>query len=85
VKPCIAAARGFTLTELAVAFTIISLLLAAGLYTLSAQTEQRNFEETRQRLETARELLLAFAVANGRLPCPAQRASSGDEALTWGP
>jgi prepilin-type N-terminal cleavage/methylation domain-containing protein len=71
--------RGFTLTELAVVFTIIALLLAAGMYTLSAQIEQRNFEETRRRLEAARELLLAFAVANGRLPCPAISTSGGRE------
>ncbi len=69
-------ARGFTLTELAVVFTIISLLLAAGMYTLSAQTEQRNFEETRRRLEAARELLLGFAIVNGRLPCPARSAAT---------
>lgn len=76
--------RGFTLTELAVVFTIISLLLATALYTLSAQTEQRNFEETRRRLEAARELLLAFAVANGRLPCPAITSSGGQEAPVGG-
>jgi prepilin-type N-terminal cleavage/methylation domain-containing protein len=76
-------ARGFTLTELAVVFTIISFLLAAGMYTLSAQTEQRNFEETRQRLEAARELLLGFALANGRLPCPAGTGSP-DEAPVGG-
>lgn len=72
--------HGFTLTELAVVFTIISLLLATAMYTLSAQTEQRNFEETRRRLEAARELVQAFAVANGRLPCPATTASAGQEA-----
>jgi prepilin-type N-terminal cleavage/methylation domain-containing protein len=76
--------RGFTLTELAVVFTIIALLLAAGMYTLSAQTEQRNFEETRRRLEAARELLLAFAVANGRLPCPAISSSGGQESPVGG-
>jgi prepilin-type N-terminal cleavage/methylation domain-containing protein len=74
--------RGFTLTELAVVFTIISLLLATALFTLSAQTEQRNFEETRRRLEAARELILAFAIVNGRLPCPATAASAGAEAFT---
>lgn len=78
-------ARGFTLTELAVVFAIISLLLAAGLFTLSAQTEQRNFDETRRRLEAARELLLGFAIANGRLPCPASAASGGAEAITTPP
>jgi prepilin-type N-terminal cleavage/methylation domain-containing protein len=76
--------RGFTLTELAVVFVIISLLLATALFTLSAQTEQRQFQETRQRLDAARELLLAFAVANGRLPCPATSASSGFEAPVGG-
>lgn len=78
-------ARGFTLTELVVVFTIISLLLAAAMYTLSAQTEQRDFEETRRRLEAARELLLAFAIVNGRLPCPATAGSAGTEAITTPP
>lgn len=75
--------RGFTLTELAVVFAIVSLLLAAGMFTLSAQTDVRNFEETRRRLEMARELLLAFALVNGRLPCPA--TTSGAEAITTPP
>jgi prepilin-type N-terminal cleavage/methylation domain-containing protein len=76
--------RGFTLTELAVVFVIVSLLLGTAMYTLSAQMDQRNFEETRRRLEAARELLLAFAIVNGRLPCPATAGSSGDEAPTGG-
>jgi hypothetical protein len=49
------------------------------MYTLSGQTEQRNFEETRRRLEQARELLLSFAIVNGRLPCPARSTSLGAE------
>ena len=69
--------RGFSLVELAVALAIIGFLMAAGMYTLAAQQEQRSFEETRRRLEAARELLLAFAIANGRLPCPG--TASGDE------
>jgi prepilin-type N-terminal cleavage/methylation domain-containing protein len=73
--------RGFTLTELAVVFVIISLLLATAMYTLSAQTEQRNFEETRRRLEAARELLLAYAVAQGRLPCPASTTTGANAGL----
>jgi len=68
--------RGFTVTELAVVLTIVAFLLASLMYTLSAQTEQRNLEETRRRMEQARELLLAYAVVNGRLPCPARFASN---------
>lgn len=78
---------GFSLVELAVVFVIISLLLATAMYTLSAQGDQRNFEETRRRLEAARELLLAFAIANGRLPCPASTttgATAGMEAPAGG-
>jgi prepilin-type N-terminal cleavage/methylation domain-containing protein len=67
---------GFTLVELAVVMTVVALLLASLMYTLSAQVEQRNFEETRRRLDQARELLLSFAIVNGRLPCPGRYTSS---------
>ncbi|MGH8598705.1 MAG: type II secretion system protein, partial [Gammaproteobacteria bacterium] len=70
---------GFSLVELAVVLAIVGFLLGTLMYTLSAQTEQRNFEETRRRLDQARELLLAFAIVNKRLPCPATAASAGDE------
>ena len=68
--------RGFTLTELAVVLTIVAFLLASLMFTLSAQTETRNFEETRRRLDQARELLLSYTLVNGRLPCPARSAAT---------
>ena len=71
--------RGFTLVELAVVLTIVAFLLASLMYTLSAQTEQRNFDDTRRRLDQARELVLSFAIVNGRLPCPARSTSAGVE------
>lgn len=73
------AARGFTLVEIAVVMMIVALLLGGLMYTLAAQIEQRAIEETRSRLEAARELLLSYAIVNGRLPCPATTTSSGDE------
>lgn len=78
------ASRGFSLVELAVVMTIVALLLGGLMYTLGAQTEQRNFEETRRRLEQARELVLAFALVNGRLPCPARSAATSSPATTAG-
>jgi len=82
-------ARGFSLVELAVVISIVAFLMGGLMYTLSAQTEQRSFEETRRRLEQARELVLAFAITNGRLPCPARTAATaapvtvpGDEVVT---
>lgn len=63
---------GFTLTEVAVVFFIIALLLGGAIMTLQAQTEQRNFEETQRRLNAAAEAILSFALVNRRLPCPAR-------------
>lgn len=78
------AARGFSLMELAVVLAIAGLLLGSLTFTLSAQVEQRNRSETDRRLAEARELLLGFALSNGRLPCPATLASAGDEAPAGG-
>jgi type II secretory pathway pseudopilin PulG len=77
-------AQGFTLVELAVVFTIVALLVASLLYTLSAQTEQRAQDDTRRRLEQARELVLSFAVVKGRLPCPARSANTTAPVTTAG-
>ena len=44
---------------------------------LATQIEQRRVEETRKQIEVAREALFGFAMANGRLPCPASAASNG--------
>jgi prepilin-type N-terminal cleavage/methylation domain-containing protein len=69
--------RGFTLTEMAIVIAIVGLLMVSAMFTLSAQFEQRNFDETRRRLEAAQELLVSYALVNGRLPCPG--VASGDE------
>lgn len=64
-------ARGFTLAEMAVVFAIFALLIGGAVATLSAQTEQRNIEETQRRLNAAADAVIAFAIVNRRLPCPA--------------
>lgn len=76
--------HGFSLTELAIALLIIGLLTGGLMATLSTQIEQRYFDETQRRLQAAREALLAFAIANGRLPCPAAPNATGDEAPAGG-
>jgi type II secretory pathway pseudopilin PulG len=63
---------GFTLTEVAVSFLIIALLLGGAVMTLNAQIEQRNQDETQRRLNAAAEAVLAYAIVNRRLPCPAR-------------
>ena len=74
----------FTLIELAVVLLIIGLLLGSLMYTLSAQWDQRAREQTQRTLEQAREAVLGYAVANGRLPCPASAASLGVESPAGG-
>jgi prepilin-type N-terminal cleavage/methylation domain-containing protein len=69
--------KGFTLVEVAVVVLIVGLLMAGAIYTLQAQIDQRAYEETRSRLTQARDLLLAYAIVNGRLPCPARITAAG--------
>ena len=62
---------GFTLVEMAVALAIVGLLLSGLIPTLSSQMEQRQANETRKQLDEIQQALIGFAIANGRLPCPA--------------
>ena len=71
--------RGFTLLELAVVLAVVALLLGGLVVPLTAQVEMRQAAEAREILHNAREALLGFAIANGRLPCPATAASKGIE------
>ncbi len=83
---------GFTLAELAISMVIISLLLGGAMAMVSAQVEQRKWNDTQSRLESARDALIGFAIANRRLPCPATctnpplctSGSLGDEAPSGG-
>lgn len=63
--------RGFTLVEMAVVLVILGLLLGGLLLPLSSQIDIRNYSETRQKIALIKEAIMGFALANGRLPCPA--------------
>ncbi|HUP98637.1 MAG TPA: prepilin-type N-terminal cleavage/methylation domain-containing protein [Usitatibacter sp.] len=75
--------HGFTLLELAIALVIVALLASSLALPLAAQLQMRRYDETRRMLEEARDALLGFAVAHGRLPCPAA-AATGDESFAPG-
>lgn len=80
--------RGFTLVELAVALAVIGLLLGMLIVPLNAQIDQQRINDTRKQLALVTEAILGFALANGRLPCPASAtvpsttAGAGTEART---
>src|SRR5256885_708414 len=63
--------NGFSLVEVAVAVSIVALLIAGALIPLSTQMDVRNVADTRRSMESIREAVIGFAQANGRLPCPA--------------
>ena len=70
-------ARGFSLIEIAIVLVIISVLATMVAIPLATQIEQRRVEDTRKQIEVAKEALIGFAMANGRLPCPASTTSNG--------
>jgi len=76
--------QGFTLVELAIVLMIVGVLIGGLMVPLSAQLDIRNRAETDRTLADAREALLGYAAANGRLPCPASATSNGQEAFVAG-
>ena len=66
---------GFTLVEMAIVLVIFGLVLSALLLPLSAQRSQAAQAQTVNTLDNAKQALLGFAQANGRLPCPATGAT----------
>lgn len=76
--------RGFSLIELAVVLVVVGFLMVNGILAFNAQVEQRNHDETMRRLNAAAEAVLAFAIANRRLPCPAAPSATGVESPAGG-
>jgi type II secretory pathway pseudopilin PulG len=58
---------------------IVALLIGGMILPLSAQLDQRHYDETRQQLNETREALIGFALVNGRLPRPATSLTDGLE------
>ncbi|HSJ95509.1 MAG TPA: type II secretion system protein [Myxococcota bacterium] len=76
--------RAFTLLEVLIALAIVAMLASALAIPLAAQVHMRRVEDTRRLLGEARDALLGFAAAHGRLPCPATAGSRGRESFAAG-
>lgn len=83
-SPCPERLRAFTLVEVMVVLVMLAVLAGGLAIPLAAQLQMRRQEETRRQLDEARDALLGFAVAHGRLPCPASAASNGEESFAPG-
>lgn len=66
---------GFSLLEMAIVLTIVGLLLAGLLPSLTSQLEHHHRNETRQKLADIKEALYGFAITNRYLPCPASQVN----------
>lgn len=71
--------RGFTLIEIAIALTVIALLSVGAMSALQLAMLRARIAETRDAVREAREAVVAFAVVNRSLPCPAVSATDGTE------
>lgn len=77
--------RGFSLIEIALVLVIVGLALGGIMSALGPQLENRKVGETQERIKQASEAIMAFAMVNRRLPCPATAASAGIEVVSAGP
>lgn len=66
--------HGFSLMEMAIVLTIVGLLLAGMLPTLTSQIEQQRRSETVKQMNDIRDALFGYAIINGHLPCPTTTA-----------
>ena len=74
---------GFSLVEIAVVLVILAILITAIGVPLGTQLDQQRAVDTQKQLENIKEAIYGFAMANGRLPCPATVAG-GTEAPVGG-
>lgn len=66
---------GFTLIELSIGLTILSLMAAGALTVGSVMVEQQQFTGSNERVNEAKQVLVDYFAINGRLPCPASRTA----------
>lgn len=75
---------GFSLIEMAIVLTILGFLLGGIVMPLAQQQSISKIRQTKQHFEHINDVLIGFAAANGRLPCPATPSSGGFEDLDPG-
>ena len=65
---------GFSLLELSVVLTILSIVVAGGMTLSTTKVEQNQIERTWEEMDELDNAISIFVNENGRLPCPANNA-----------
>ena len=69
--------KGFTLIELAVALTIVALVIGGLAVPMSKRIAEQQYIDTQANIDKAMEALVGFAIQNRRLPCPDVNTAAG--------
>lgn len=72
--------NAFTLIELSIGLTILSLIAAGALTVGGVMVEQQQYTGSNQRVVDAKKALANYFAVQGRLPCPASRTAAPDTA-----
>ena len=70
---------GFTLIEIAVVLVMVGILVGSFIGSITNRIETTRRDNTKKQLEDIKTVLLGFASAYGRIPCPADTTSNGLE------
>ncbi len=68
--------RGFSLIEIALVLVIVGLALGGIISAIGPQLENKKVSDTQDRIKQASDAIMAFAMVNHRLPCPAALPAS---------
>ena len=70
--------KGFTLIELAVALTIVALVIGGLAVPIGKRIAEQQYIDTQATIDKAIEALIGFAIQNRRLPCPDISTAAAD-------
>lgn len=76
--------HGFTLLELSLVLVVVGILANMFIQPMGAQVETAKRQRTDHLLDTIEQALIGFAIAHGRLPCPADWQGVAVERTTCG-